>query len=468
MIWPVDEIINSKAFDNIPVLDSGYPSLVVTPEPPTVFHAAAVDAAIFGDGNRVITGGADGTARVSRIQDGKAIEERVVHHQSSVGKVLFNQTNNTFITTSLDGTARIWPLHAYKNKLSQNWQVSRVAFGATGKRLAVGGGRNPEPQDTGEGGVATYDHLAARLSRLNLPGDKEPMDLAFRADGKLLIGYDDRIMFADGPKQDPRRLAGLDLAGPEPFELLEFSADAKRLAAVRRYARVVKVWDLNSNKLIQTFNHGHGIWSFALSPDGNWLATSGGYDHVKIWKMTGELATELPAHGNAPWAMAFSEDGQKLAMHVDGGAWIWDVASQRRDVGPLEHDRSARRMLFTKDGKTLVTASQDHQVRLWDVRTGLLIAEPFYSEFRVVDDIALSPDDRLLASAAGWPFADGAAYIWDYPALLKDDPQYIQLWVEVHTGVHWDEARAVTVPLSFDEWTDRYRQLDSLDQGSGR
>jgi serine/threonine protein kinase/WD40 repeat protein/tetratricopeptide (TPR) repeat protein len=59
------------------------------------------------------------------------------------------------------------------------------------------------------------------------------------------------------------------------------------------------------------------------------------------------------------------------------------------------------------DGKTLLTASQDKTVRLWDITTGRLTRRIVHSDF--VRDAAVLPDGRRAVTACG----DGYVHLWD-------------------------------------------------------
>jgi WD40 repeat protein len=63
------------------------------------------------------------------------------------------------------------------------------------------------------------------------------------------------------------------------------------------------------------------------------------------------------------------------------------------------HLATIHRVLFTHDGKELLTVAADHTIRFWDVRTGearRVLRPPGSGS---LDDVALSPDGKLLAVA---------------------------------------------------------------------
>ena len=66
-------------------------------------------------------------------------------------------------------------------------------------------------------------------------------------------------------------------------------------------------------------------------------------------------------------------------------------------------------MAFSPDGKTLATGSFDGTVRLWDVVTGLPIANPLIGDGGEVYTAAFSPDGRTLATGS----LDGQVRLWN-------------------------------------------------------
>ena len=72
------------------------------------------------------------------------------------------------------------------------------------------------------------------------------------------------------------------------------------------------------------------------------------------------------------------------------------------------HQEFVTDLAFSRDGRTLATASYDHTVRLWDVAEGTA-RHVLTGHSDGVDGIAFSPDDRLVASAS----KDGTARVWD-------------------------------------------------------
>ena len=91
----------------------------------------------------------------------------------------------------------------------------------------------------------------------------------------------------------------------------------------------------------------------------------------------------------------YSPDGKKLAVGSSIGIWLYDANTG--DVLALfaGHTEDVVSIAFSPDGKTLVSASYDYTVRLWDVQTG----KHKGTIFERTTHITFSPDGETLVTA---------------------------------------------------------------------
>ena len=150
------------------------------------------------------------------------------------------------------------------------------------------------------------------------------------------------------------------------------------------------LWDAETGREPRVFEGPPGRYdgALALSPDGHVFATGSRFDQggragsfVNIWGAgTGELRRSLGGrerHGDG-------RDGQRKEVTIQG---------------PL---------VFSSDGKALVSGNSDNSVTLWDLHTGRDV-RTFQGHVAVVTGVALTPDGRRLASAS----YDNTVRIWD-------------------------------------------------------
>ena len=267
----------------------------------------------------------------------------------------------------------------------------------------------------------------------------------FSPDGKLLAvgGYREVRLL------DPRNGKVIaTLSGHADYvRSIAFSPDGKMLAAAggppQRWGEI-KIWDVQSHQLLKTMQgHTDCIYSIAWSPDGKLIA-SGSYDKMaKLWDVAGgKEVSNLKDHIDAVFAVAFSPDGKRLVTaSQDRTVKIWDVATGRRlytlsdasdglttvayspsgdriaaagydktiyvwrlggDDGHLEQSLIADQdailsLVWSPDGKTIITASSDGSIRFRNADTldpiRVIDHQPDW-----VDALSVSPDGKQLAA----------------------------------------------------------------------
>lgn len=201
---------------------------------------------------------------------------------------------------------------------------------------------------------------------------------------------------------------------------LVFTPDGRTLVSCGQEG-TVKLWDTASGTETATLrSKQEGILGAALAPDGKTLATGGTDQTTRLWDLTSQrLRDTLPSES---WvrAVAFSPDGRTVAV---GSAQSPDEDAEKAFVqlwtNPGGHEGLQLRghgkgdimaLRFTRDGKTLLSASTDRSggVGWWDVGSAKLLARTPAHTGGVLD-LALSPDGTRLVSAG----QDRTLRVWD-------------------------------------------------------
>ena len=162
------------------------------------------------------------------------------------------------------------------------------------------------------------------------------------------------------------------------------------------------------------------VQSIDFSPDGKRLAIGGiepsrstsgvGRIGVRLWELsTGKEVLALPT--GSVKSLAFSLDGKLLATASwSGQARVWDANSGKplAEFPQNSQEERVSRVAFLGSGGELVTATNDHLIRSWDVGSGTRL-RTFRGHAVPITWLATLADGKGFASSA----ADGSVKLWD-------------------------------------------------------
>jgi protein kinase-like protein/WD40 domain-containing protein len=196
------------------------------------------------------------------------------------------------------------------------------------------------------------------------------------------------------------------------FGNVAFSPDGKLLVAgLDGHAYL---WDVASGLSVATLTApGGGPGYEAFSPDGELLADAdGSWNRVYLWDVaTGRrTATLIPPGVGAIAGVAFSPDGKLLAVGDSTRVFVWDTATGRLALS-LVNARDDGGVAFSPDGTLVAGAGATGRgpAFVWNAATGQRDATLYDPGGQSVDDVAFSPDGKLLAVGD----TDGSIYLWD-------------------------------------------------------
>jgi WD40 repeat protein len=224
------------------------------------------------DGHTIAVGSQSGTIYILDALTGKTITT-LQGHSYLVFDLAFSPDNRLLISSSWDGTARLWDLALGKERYTFQGQWSGVAFSRDGASVFTGGlDRFVHRWDTASG------------SEIQRYGDGifDPYAMQTNPTGEwIAVGYQDgSIIFYEISSSYPvRALAGH--AGL--INGLTFSRDGGWLASAS-FDRLAKVWSVDTGaEQFSLYGNTSNVFAVSFSEDGRLIATSGADGTVRTY-----------------------------------------------------------------------------------------------------------------------------------------------------------------------------------------
>jgi WD40 repeat protein len=202
--------------------------------------------------------------------------------------------------------------------------------------------------------------------------------------------------------------------GMNGIHALAFSPDSK-FVAIGGFGGLVRLLDVTSGQQRASREGRGAVYSVAFAPDGKSLALGLQDRSVVLWDPATGQEQALSQRASV-MGVAFAPDGKTLASGSDdGNVLLWDViGEQEPDI--LQHPCVPWSVLYSAADQELLSVGPDHQVRLWDARTGRQRArfdahQPGPASASASTALALAPDGKLLAVAVMAPDIG----LWDLP-----------------------------------------------------
>ncbi len=295
-------------------------------------------------------------------------------HSDVVRQTAFTPDGSQIVTFGDDGQLMVWDA-------------------AVGKKLqTVALERNVPSRGYG---VAVDDQLARRAS-----------GLLISADGGWAAAYGKNLYLGSNIRQPDqvRPIADHQF----PILSLAMSRDGRRIASADTSGDIL-VRDAVDGRVVQRLK-GQRPQAMAFSSDGGVLFAGMQNGGVFVWDVGKGNLIGTRAFNDGINSMATSPDGSVVALAMgvrDGVVVIWEPTTGRLRGELRGHTDEVTRVVFSRDGKYLLTASRDKTVSLWSTSGGLL--RTFRGHLADVEAVAFSSDGQKIASAGD----DQSAILWN-------------------------------------------------------
>ena len=176
----------------------------------------------------------------------------------------------------------------------------------------------------------------------------------------------------------------------------------------------IVLWNPNSNRSgeIQLTEVAHRPGLFSFSPDGRWLLlarveSNASLDPIVVDLREKKLADVLIGHNGSVLSVIFSRDGKRVVTSCeDGNVRVYSVGDWKLLETLSGHSGPVHWADFSPDGSLIASAGEDNTVRIWSAETGRLLQTLEESKAALLT-VAFSPDGNYLAASS-----EGAVLVW--------------------------------------------------------
>ncbi|MBK9139746.1 MAG: protein kinase [Verrucomicrobia bacterium] len=287
-----------------------------------------------------------------------------------------------------DGAVELWDVRERRLVrqlvIAGQYEYGRVAFSPVRNLLAATSDRHT---------VTFFDLDAGQQTVALRITEEDPYsvnDIAFSQDGSRLVIY---VMGGGRMSRDAAYVVSVASGAMEsrhatPISFSWFhgaarlSPDNRRLylpdsnPSSRRYS--LRSIDLQSgDELWRTAEQvDYGVTALALSPDGRWLASAAGFEDaaIRIWDAeTGRLMIRLDGHTAWTGRLVFSHNGRRLiSASADQTIRLWDTGSWTETAALRGHGDEIHAVAVSDEQNLIASVGRDGELMLWrlDTRAG--------------------------------------------------------------------------------------------------
>ena len=295
-------------------------------------------------------------------------------------------------------------------------KINDITFSSDGARFAVAAAV----------GIWIYDAQTGEELALLTGHQREVKAVEFSLDGRTFTSVD-----AGGETRlwdaTTRKLHSILIEPTDFVEKVTLSSDGTKLVTAN-IDDTFRLWHLDETdqEPIIIDDTRQRVLALALSPDGGILASSKTPHHnsisqtpvenfrLQVWDTTTQkMLFNLPGDTEQIHTLVFSPDGRTLiSSDIEGTTQLWDVdTGTSRSIIKGNEDR-VRALELSPDGKYFATGYSDGNAQLWDINAEAQQTVPrqvFKGHRHPISTLAFSPDGKTLLTTS----ESGNIRAWD-------------------------------------------------------
>lgn len=366
------------------------------------------------DKTKAFVGLRKGTAHIVNIHPRKVIST-LRGHTNYIQEAIFSTDGTTVVTSSSDGTVRLWDTKSGKQLLQLDvikGYFAPVAMSGNGNTIVT----------TDKGQIFVWSRVSGGTQGFGFAEEKKIKNETPIENGTLspdgnyvLIGQEDgkAVLWDRKTGGKLKTFAG----GNNGFVRVRFSRDGLFIVTTAYDAEakesILRVWSIDNSTIPLLDLKGSSFNSPVFSPDNKYIVAGSDKGKIDLWEIASgnKIKTfDIGAASKFPfYSVRFSLDGTViLAGAEDGKLYVFDIHTGAKKSVMQLYNGIVDTFVISFDGKKAITGLKKGQGHVWDTQTGKLLAT-LKGHTGCLHGASFSANSALALTGS----CDGTIRLWD-------------------------------------------------------
>ena len=348
-------------------------------------HGSRISAVAFSpDGKHVVSGSGE-TLKLWDVSSGRDIKT-IRGHTDDINSVAFSPDGKYIVSGDDNGTLKFWDIATTSALLTlyekDSAKANSVVFSPDGRHVVSGD----------DHGALKFWDLSKKSNIKTFKGHSIVFkSAAFSPDGRYVVSrsvFGHLKLWDIKTGMEIKSFIGGHVKDVKSWDVSperKFSPDGKHVVSLSGSSDQILIWDISTGMKVRTIED-DDISSFAISPDGRYIATGSGIYTKKFGKLwdfySGRKIKDLTFRkgrdifGDTIYissdSLDFSPDGRYVvsSYYIDHEFYLLDVSTDRKVRTFKGHTDYVNSVAFSPDGKYILSGSRDKTLKLWEVSSG--------------------------------------------------------------------------------------------------